>query len=834
MNALSARLGRPWKTGRPTSLEIIDAAVVPAALAVATFVAATPWLRVFAVSGAVELLLIAGVASVAIASLAIRIWRQPPVVSYAASVVGLIVLLFAAGGLHPDALWHGLANGPNRAVTEILPVSGDRALLAAPLLLTWLCGTATAELVLRARRSSGMAAVGLGLPLACFVIAYAVSASRPVGDEIGAPVLLVTLVAVALLRHVMTAAGTRQAIVGRSIEADARPPTWRPGVAAGGLALAVAVGLAVAVPTLPAMSRKPASLNRATPLVTAAVVDPVDALAALRDGDPLAPAKVVMQVDTNQPSTGYLGMAVLDDYDGAVWSFDATFRPTGGRVPAPAGASAGVTGSATVRQQVRLDGRLPVPFLPALDRPIEVTGAPVVADASTGMLLPGQPITGATSYTVVSHAPASTLAGIPPADGIGGAAAPSLPATGTVSAADLLLPPNTSTAMATALRFLANLTGQRPAPTLAFLQGVLTSLHADERRVDPALASVPTPTAPPTITAKVGKKGKVQRPTPTTLPPPVGAMTTGGTSLSEVINAVTVNRSATPEQFATLYAMVARYLGVPARVVTGFRMAAGSNSGPVAAGVHQISNRQAWTWVEIPVAGLGWVVADPTPDALTAESVPPPEAVQTSATTLPPPEANAVPLGEINGGHAHAKPVFIPSPKSHHAAWWKTAVPVGAGLLLIAALAGPGLAGVRRLLRRRARHQSEPSQLAVGAWLELLDGLHQAGMSARPGDTSAEVATEAGRHFGPDITAPVREVGALANRAVCSISEPPDQAAAARAWESQESVRRAVHRGLDRRQRARALLSVGSAPRRPSVSPEPRDRSRRRTQNRPG
>jgi hypothetical protein len=301
MNALSARLGRPWKTGRPTSLEIIDAAVVPAALAVATFVAATPWLRVFAVSGAVELLLIAGVASVAIASLAIRIWRQPPVVSYAASVVGLIVLLFAAGGLHPDALWHGLANGPNRAVTEILPVSGDRALLAAPLLLTWLCGTATAELVLRARRSSGMAAVGLGLPLACFVIAYAVSASRPVGDEIGAPVLLVTLVAVALLRHVMTAAGTRQAIVGRSIEADARPPTWRPGVAAGGLALAVAVGLAVAVPTLPAMSRKPASLNRATPLVTAAVVDPVDALAALRDGDPLAPAKVVMQVHTNQP-----------------------------------------------------------------------------------------------------------------------------------------------------------------------------------------------------------------------------------------------------------------------------------------------------------------------------------------------------------------------------------------------------------------------------------------------------------------------------------------------------------------------------------------------------
>ena len=40
-----------------------------------------------------------------------------------------------------------------------------------------------------------------------------------------------------------------------------------------------------------------------------------------------------------------------------------------------------------------------------------------------------------------------------------------------------------------------------------------------------------------------------------------------------MINAVTVDRAATPEQFATFYAVVARYLGVPARLVTGFRVA---------------------------------------------------------------------------------------------------------------------------------------------------------------------------------------------------------------------------------------------------------------------
>jgi hypothetical protein len=84
------------------------------------------------------------------------------------------------------------------------------------------------------------------------------------------------------------------------------------------------------------------------------------------------------------------------------------------------------------------------------------------------------------------------------------------------------------------------------------------------------------------------------------------------------------------------------------------------------------------------------------------------------------------------------------------------------------------------------------------------------------GATSSEVAVEAARHFGPDVAAPVLEVGALADRAVCSPSAPPDAPAADRAWHTQASVRRAVHRSLDRRQRARALMSVGTAPRWPS------------------
>jgi hypothetical protein len=139
-----------------------------------------------------------------------------------------------------------------------------------------------------------------------------------------------------------------------------------------------------------------------------------------------------------------------------------------------------------------------------------------------------------------------------------------------------------------------------------------------------------------------------------------------------------------------------------------------------------------------------------------------------------------------------------------------------AGLLLAAALLGPGLAGARRRLRRRARRRSEPAQLAVGAWLELLDGLEQAGLPTNPGDTTGEVASAAGQVFGPDLARPVEEVGAVAERAMFSVSGPPDHPTAQQAWATQQTVRRTVHRGLDRRQRVRALLAVGSAPRRPS------------------
>jgi hypothetical protein len=491
-----------------------------------------------------------------------------------------------------------------------------------------------------------------------------------------------------------------------------------------------------------------------------------------------------LRVHTTAASNGYLAAVILDNYDGGTWTFDATLRPTGGRIPTPAG-PAGRVGVQPVGQQNVLVGQLPAPFLPVLDRPVRVAGLPIEADEATGMLMTQHPAIRA-SYSVVSNSPLPTLLSVPAADGLPAAA----------SSADLALPPGSTTAMASALRFLATISGRRPAPTVAFLQAALTSLHADERRIDPAL---------PTATSAAASS----------LPGPVRGSRFSGTSLSVVVNATLNDRRATPEQFATLFAMAARYLGVPARLVTGFRLAPTSAAGPVPAGDYQVTNRQAWTWVEIPVAGVGWVVADPTPDGVTGPGTPPPLAVQATPNTVPPSPANAVPRNQIAGAHALAQPATVAVPHPHSLPWWAVLLLTVAGAVVIAALLGPGLSGARRILRRRARHHHNPSRLAVGAWLELLDALQQAGMTSAPGDSSAEVATEAGRHFGPDLARPVQEVGAVADQAMFSLGHPPDRRAAQQAWETQHAVRDAVHRRLDRRQRVRAALAVGSAPREP-------------------
>jgi hypothetical protein len=758
-----------------------------ALIAASVFLAALPGLHAYDVPGAPFVMAAAAVVSTATALLSGLVIRARPAISYAISLVSLSVFLLLIDGPHPGVIADAVARGPNRVLTETLPLSGRTVILSALVVLVWTAGAATSESMIRT--SGPRVPLGVVIPLGVYVLTFAAASSAPSRDRVGAPLLLVVVSLAAVLRV------RSDSSVVADENPDLRPPgKWRAPVVGAITVAVIASVLAMLLPEVPTFTRSPAGVHRQPPTINPTITDPVGAMAQLRDQANAADPANELSVQTSAPSTGYIGLADLDSYDGGSWRFTATFQPSGGRVP-NGGTAAHPAIGGTVTQRIDVLRALPVPLMPALDRPLRVTGVDADADALTGMLLPRS--SGHHDYAVVSSAPAVTLGGIPPADGLDQSAG--VPA-------DLAIPSDTSGDLATTLRFLAPLTGQsRPTASVAFLQSVLRALQTAERRVSGA-GSQATPTS----------NGPPRGVTTTTVEEPA----TEGTALSEVINSVTVNRAATPEQFATFFAMIARDVGVPARLVTGFRIAESSAGQPVGPGHYVLSDRQAWAWVEVPVVGVGWVVCDPTPDATTTAAVPPTEAASPSATTVPPRQANAVPAAGTESGHALARPVARSTAGAHHLPGWADALLLGAAVLLLMLLAGPGQAAVRRdRRRRRRRDSSEPRELAVGAWLELLDGLERAGLVPTAGATASEIAAEVGHHFGREHIPAARKLAGVADAAVFSSHDWLTYESAIGVWTDAHGLTRQILAGLDRRQRLRAAVLVGSSPATPGETP---------------
>jgi len=710
----------------------------------------------------------------------------------AGSGLALACLLSVLGGTHPVAAWSSLLLGPDRLLTQTLPLGGDRAQLAFAVAAVWVCTGAAVDAGARSARSRSPAPpAAYAWPLGLFVVCFSLASGAPTPGawaRVAASGVLVALAAAATAAG-MSAAGEPDAVsrgavsrgAGAAPDAVLLNPSFSdlasaaaPGVrgtrvprrrAATGVI--TAAGLATVAFLAPGWA-DPLVVHRRPPMSAPSITDPLAEMATLR----AAGDRPVLTVRTAEASSGYIPVAVLDRYDGASWRFAATFVPTGGSVPA----RPTVSGGTSLTQRFVITRRLPVPLLPAADRPVAVSGMAVSADPSTGMLMAQSP-PGAWRYTVTSRAPLETLLELPGAGSFplraGGRAS------GVPRAAEAL-PRGVAVDVAAGVDYVASLSGSRPAPTAAFLQGALEALRSNGSTLDG--------------------------------PPPPGS----GTSLSDVIEAVTVKRSATPEQYATFYALVVRWLGLPARVATGFRITA---AGVARAGTYQVTGRDAWAWVEIPIRGVGWVVADPSPASSSAAKSPPPQPVRAATPTTLRPQAELLPRRQDAGRALAPSGRIAQPPGASSVPWWVPVAALGGGLV-VAALAWPALAAWGRSSRRRRRRGGDARSRAVGAWLELLDTLHRAGLRLSPAATGSEVAAEAGHHLGPDVVEAVARVGTVAEAALFCSAAVPD-ASAAEAWSEQARLRRRLSGGLDARARLGWLLKVGACP----VSPiAPADR----------
>lgn len=241
------------------------------------------------------------------------------------------------------------------------------------------------------------------------------------------------------------------------------------------------------------------------------------------------------------------------------------------------------------------------------------------------------------------------------------------------------------------------------------------------------------------------------------------------------------------EQFAGTMAVMARTLGLPARVSVGFTP--GDATGP---GAYEVTTEHAHAWPEIFFPDVGWVAFEPTPRV--GYSIPP-------AYTLPaagerPPAERAAPT---------LSPTTRPAPSPTGAASPADRVGRASGasrLPLVAAVAGAlavtlgGPPAIARFRRARRRRRARDSRDAVAVrYVEFLEWCSIVGLGRSAWETPAEHATRLegiSAVAGPS----ARELVRMAERALWAPGNGLDTAAVELlVEETQRALRPAVGRG---------------------------------------
>jgi hypothetical protein len=251
------------------------------------------------------------------------------------------------------------------------------------------------------------------------------------------------------------------------------------------------------------------------------------------------------------------------------------------------------------------------------------------------------------------------------------------------------------------------------------------------------------------------------------------------------------------EQYAATMALMARSLGLPARVVLGVDLAKG--------GTVTVHGKDVTAWVDIDFQGIGWYPFNPTPPISARVDVknPPPTPNGPNQAQYQPPahsltsQASSSP-NAIGKGHGN---------RPHHSTLASTLIEV-AQILAITLLAGVVLIGPALLIRfLKGRRRSQRRKVkntrdqVAGGWAELLDCARDLGRRVPRYATRREQA--------PFLGDTASFLAALANSATFGPSDPPS-ATVERFWTMVDESIRQMYAGLSFWHRVRARLNLAS------------------------
>ena len=268
------------------------------------------------------------------------------------------------------------------------------------------------------------------------------------------------------------------------------------------------------------------------------------------------------------------------------------------------------------------------------------------------------------------------------------------------------------------------------------------------------------------------------------------------------------------QQFAFAFAVLARILGIPARIAVGYTE--GMQTSP---GHWTVTTADAHAWPELYFPGVGWVRFEPTPSGANGQGTAyaPAYSLGTgstgSTTALPPGQAGTTgpsPSTKTNGlgsklKHQLGGPGLVGSAGHHGSGGF----PLGWVILLIIAalLASPALARWATS-RRRWLAAAGDAALAHTAWRELTDYLTDYGQSGQPSESPRALACRVAEsaRLAPAPRAALTRIGAAEERARYSLRTEPGGGLRA----DVAMVRKALADSSARSQRLRARLLPAS------------------------
>ncbi|MCU1482566.1 MAG: transglutaminase protein [Subtercola sp.] len=257
------------------------------------------------------------------------------------------------------------------------------------------------------------------------------------------------------------------------------------------------------------------------------------------------------------------------------------------------------------------------------------------------------------------------------------------------------------------------------------------------------------------------------------------------------------------EQYSVLMALMARDLGIPARVVMGFY----PDTYTGADSTQKITGDNLHAWVEVDFAGAGWVAFDPTPpkDQVPTEEAPKPKSNPKAQVLQPPPPPQQPADLPPDVRTDNSDQDQLPS---------NTGIPVyvfvaaGGGLLLLLIILLPFVViGALKLRRQRRRRTAErAADRLSGGWDEIVDRAGDLGTPLSRGITRREGAATLADAY------PVTGMIGVAERADTGVFGPdePAEADVSAFWGEVERILAGMATSRSRWQRLRARLSVRS------------------------